>query len=137
VRGSQNMACRIPDRRAMSVTNKRDVAGSLLVSMGYALGCTACFGGAIVATLIIYVGAIGSAAIGAGVMATFSIGVAIPFLLSAWYISRMDSVLVFLASKARAISLVSMVLIIIFGLILITDNFHVVSDAIYPFLGLN
>jgi len=113
------------------------VAGSLLVSMGYALGCTACFGGAIVATLIIYVGAIGSAAIGAGVMATFSIGVAIPFLLSAWYISRMDSVLVFLASKARAISLVSMVLIIIFGLILITDNFHVVSDAIYPFLGLN
>ena len=137
VRGSQNMACRIPDRRAMSVTNKRDVAGSLLVSMGYALGCTACFGGAIVATLIIYVGAIGSAAIGAGVMATFSIGVAIPFLLSAWYISLMDSVLVFLASKARAISLVSMVLIIIFGLILITDNFHVVSDAIYPFLGLN
>ncbi len=137
VRGSQNMACRIPDRRAMSATNKRDVAGSLLVSMGYALGCTACFGGAIVATLIIYVGAIGSAAIGAGVMATFSVGVAIPFLLSAWYISRMDSVLVFLASKARAISLVSMVLIIIFGLILITDNFHVVSDAIYPFLGLN
>ncbi|MGI9270520.1 MAG: cytochrome c biogenesis CcdA family protein [Woeseiaceae bacterium] len=137
VRGTQNMACRIPDRRAMSVTNKRDVASSLIVSMGYALGCTACFGGAIVATLIIYVGAIGSAAIGAGVMATFSIGVAIPFLLSAWYISRMDSVLVFLASKARAISLVSMVLIIIFGLILITDNFHVVSDAIYPHLGLN
>lgn len=137
VRGTQNMACRIPDRRAMSATNKRDVASSLLVSMGYALGCTACFGGAIVATLIIYVGAIGSAAIGAGVMATFSIGVAIPFLLSAWYLSRMDSVLVFLASKARAISLVSMVLIIIFGLILITDNFHVVSDAIYPFLGLN
>ena len=137
VRGTRNLACRIPDRQAMSATNKRDMASSLLVSMGYALGCTACFGGAIVATLIIYVGAIGSAAIGAGVMATFSIGVAIPFLLSAWYISRMDSVLVFLASKARAISLVSAVLIIIFGLILITDNFHVVSDAIYPYLGLN
>jgi hypothetical protein len=30
-----------------------------------------------------------------------------------------------------------MVLIIIFGLILITDNFHVVSDFIYPYLGLN
>ncbi len=137
VRGGRNVACRIPDRRAMSMTNKRDVAGSLFVSMGYALGCTACFGGAIVATLIIYVGAIGSAAIGAGIMATFSIGVAIPFLLSAWYISRMDSALVFLASKARAISLVSMVVVIIFGLILITDNFHVVSDMIYPYLGLN
>jgi cytochrome c-type biogenesis protein len=120
----------------MSAGNKRDMASSLFVSMGYALGCTACFGGAIVATLIIYVGAIGSAAIGAGIMLTFSIGVAIPFLLAAWYISRMDSALIFLASKARAISLVSMVLIIIFGLILITDNFHVVSDLIYPYLRL-
>jgi cytochrome c-type biogenesis protein len=121
----------------MQAQSARDMAGSILVSMGYALGCTACFGGAIVATLIIYVGAIGSAAIGAGVMATFSIGVAIPFLLSAWYISRMDSVLAFLVEKARVISLSSMVLIIIFGLILITDNFHVVSDFIYPYLGLN
>ncbi len=137
IRGGRNFACRIPDRSAMRATNRRDVAGSLLVSMGYALGCTACFGGAIVATLIIYVGAIGSATIGAGIMLTFSIGVAVPFLLAAWYMSRMDSALVFLASKARAISLVSMVLVILFGLILITDNFHVVSDAIYPYLGLN
>lgn len=137
VRGGKDIACRIPNRTAMRSANMRDAAGSLLVSMGYALGCTACFGGAIVATLIIYVGAIGSALIGAGILLTFSIGVAIPFLLAAWYLSRMDSVLVFLASKSRAISLVSMVLIIIFGLILITDNFHAVSDAIYPYLGLN
>jgi len=136
IRGGQNVACRIPDQNAMRNSNARDAAGSLLVSMGYALGCTACFGGAIVATLIIYVGAIGSATIGAGIMLTFSIGVAIPFLLAAWYMSRMDSLLVFLASKARVISLVSMVLIIAFGIILITDNFHVVSDAIYPYLGL-
>jgi len=136
IRGGQNVACRIPDRNAMRNSNARDAAGSLLVSMGYALGCTACFGGAIVATLIIYVGAIGSVAVGAGIMLTFSIGVAIPFLLAAWYMSRMDSLLVFLASKARVISLVSMVLIIAFGIILITDNFHVVSDAIYPYLGL-
>ena len=136
VRGTRNFACRIPDQKAMRAGNARDMAGSLLVSMGYALGCTACFGGAIVATLIIYVGAIGSASIGAGIMFTFSIGVAVPFLISAWYLSRMDSILVFLASKARAISFVSMVLIIAFGLVLITDNFHVVSDMIYPYLGL-
>ena len=120
----------------MQATNWKDAAGSMVVSMGYALGCTACFGGAIVATLIIYVGAIGSAAIGAGIMLTFSIGVAIPFLLAAWYLSRMDSVLLFLASKSRMISIASMILIILFGLILITDNFHAVSDAIYPYLGL-
>ena len=137
VRGVRNVQCRIPDRAAMSFESRRDMAGALLISMGYALGCTACFGGAIVATLIIYVGAIGSALVGAGVMLTFSIGVAIPFLLSAWFISKTDSVVQFLAERTRLISLMSMVLIIIFGLILITDNFHVVSDFIYPFLGLN
>lgn len=137
VRGTRNLACMIPDRKAMQANNTRDIAGSVLVSMGYALGCTACFGGAIVATLIIYVGAIGSAIIGAGIMLTFSIGVAIPFLLSAWYLSRMNSILLLLASKARAISIISMFVIIAFGMILLTDNFHVVSDMIYPYLGLN
>jgi cytochrome c biogenesis protein CcdA len=70
-------------------------------------------------------------------MATFSVGVAIPFLLSAYYISRMDSILRFLADKARAISFVSMTLVISFGIILVTDNFHTVSNAIYPYLGLH
>lgn len=137
IRGTRNMVCKIPDQRAMQINDKRDIAGSLLISMGYALGCTACFGGAIVATLIIYIGTIGSAAIGAGIMLTFSIGVAIPFLLSAWYLSKMDSILELLARKAKTISFISMLLIIAFGLILVTDNFHVVSDMIYPYLGLN
>jgi cytochrome c-type biogenesis protein len=136
IRGVRNATCEVVDRKAMSMETTRDVGSAMLVSMGYALGCTACFGGAIVATLIIYVGAIGSAAIGAGIMATFSIGVAIPFLLSAYYISRMDSILLFITEKARHISLVSMLLVIAFGVILITDNFHTVSDAIYPYLGL-
>ena len=137
IRGTRKVACKIMDKGTMSFDNWRDATGSLIVSMGYALGCTACFGGAIVATLIIYVGAIGSALIGAGIMMTFSIGVAIPFLLAAWYMSQMDSVLVFFAQKSRIISLASMVVIIAFGLILITDSFHIVSDAIYPYLGLN
>jgi len=137
VRGTRDMQCKIPDRSAMNIQNRRDMASAIFVSMGYALGCTACFGGAIVATLIIYVGAIGSAWVGGGIMLTFSIGVAIPFLLSAWFISKSDAMVQFLAEKARLISLFSMVLIIIFGLILMTDNFHVVSDFIYPFLRLN
>ena len=135
-RGTRDFACRIPNRRAMESLSFRDTVGTVLTSMGYALGCTACFGGAIVATLVVYVGAIGSASIGAGIMLTFGIGVAIPFLLSAYYISKMDSILLFLANNSKPLSYASMAIIIIFGLILITDNFHVVSDMIYPYLGL-
>ena len=136
-RGTRDFACQIPDRRAMGMLSMKDTVGTVLTSMGYALGCTACFGGAIVATLVVYVGAIGSASIGAGIMLTFGIGVAIPFLLSAYYISKMDSILMFLAENSRALSYGSMVIIILFGLILLTDNFHVVSDMIYPYLGLS
>ena len=136
-RGTREFACRIPDRAAMHSLSNRDLAGTLLASMGYALGCTACFGGAIVATLIVYVGAIGSATIGAGIMLTFAIGVAIPFLLSAYYISRVDSILTFLARNSKPLSYASMAIIVTFGLILVTDNFHTVSDMIYPYLGLS
>ena len=136
LRGTGDMACRLPDRRAMKFLSLRDIAGTALASMGYALGCTACFGGAIVATLVVYVGAIGSAAIGAGIMLTFAIGVAIPFLLAAFYISKVDSILHALARHARSLSYASMAVIIAFGLVLITDNFHTVSDMIYPYLGL-
>ena len=115
----------------------RDIAASVITSMGFALGCTACFGGAIVATLIIYVGAIGSAAIGAGIMLTFSIGVAIPFLLAAYYVMKMESFVEVLAKKTKPVSYLSATLIICFGVILITDNFHVISDFIYPYLGLH
>jgi cytochrome c-type biogenesis protein len=121
----------------MSALSFKDLAGTMLASMGYALGCTACFGGAIVATLIVYVGAIGSAAIGASIMLTFAIGVAIPFLLAAFYVSRVESILNLLAGHARSLSYASMAIIVTFGTILITDNFHTVSDIIYPYLGLS
>jgi cytochrome c-type biogenesis protein len=136
-RGTRELACRIPNRIEMNSLSVKDIAGTALASMGYALGCTACFGGAIVATLIVYVGAIGSATIGAGIMLTFAIGVAIPFLLSAYYITRVDSILVFLAQNSKSLSIASMAIIITFGTILVTDNFHTVSDLIYPYLGLN
>ena len=135
--GTREFACRLPDRAAMHSLSNRDLTGTLLASMGYALGCAACFGGAIVATLIVYVGAIGSATIGAGIMLTFAVGVAIPFLLSAYYLSRVDSILTFLAGNSKPLSYASMAIIMTFGLILVTDNFHTVSDIIYPYLGLS
>lgn len=137
-RGSKkNFACKIPDQKLIQKLSVKDTFGSVLASIGYALGCTACFGGAIIATLIVYVGSLGSAGQGALMMFTFSIGVAIPFLLASWYVSRMDSVLLLLAQKARVLSYICMLLIVAFGLILVTDNFHQLSDIIYPLVMFN
>jgi cytochrome c-type biogenesis protein len=69
-------------------------------------------------------------------MLIFAIGVAIPFLLAALFISRTTPIVDFLGRNARALSYFSSAIIVAFGLILITDNFHTVSDLIYPYLGL-
>ncbi|MEH6473717.1 MAG: cytochrome c biogenesis protein CcdA [Halopseudomonas sp.] len=109
---------------------------SALMAMGFSLGCLTCFGGAIVATLLIYVGSLGSATVGATVMFIFSLGVAVPFLLGALFLSRVMPLMSRVAHYAPYLGFASMLVIVAFGLVLITDNFHVLSDLIYPYLRL-
>ncbi|MDH5621496.1 MAG: cytochrome c biogenesis protein CcdA [Gammaproteobacteria bacterium] len=110
--------------------------GSALIAVGFSLGCITCFGGAIIATLLIYVGSLGSPLVGATVMFGFSMGVVIPFLLAALFLSRTLPLLSRLQQYTPAIGLVSMLVIMAFGTVLLTDNFHALSDLIYPWLGL-
>ena len=88
--------------------------GSALVAAGFSLGCLTCFGGAIIATLLIYVGSIGSAAVGAAIMLAFSLGIAIPFLLAATFLSRTLPVLSRIQAFAPQIGFVSMLVIVAF-----------------------
>jgi cytochrome c-type biogenesis protein len=71
------------------------------------------------------------------VMFAFSLGVAIPFVLAAVFLSRTLPLLSRIQSLAPQIGLVSMIVLIAFGLVLVTDQFHALSDFIYPFLGLS
>ena len=87
--------------------------------------------------LLVYVGALGSALIGATVMFAFSMGIVIPFLLAAFFLSRTLPVLERVQQYAPSIGLFSMLVIVAFGLVLVTDNFHLLSDIIYPYLGLS
>ena len=137
LRGNHAVVCRIPPEKLISVTTWRDAIASSLTAIGTALGCTVCFGGAIVGTLIIYVGIIGDVLIGAGIMFVFALGFALPLMLAAWCMSRSDGLIGFINTHSRSINTVSAFIIMGFGIILMTDNFHVVSDYIYPYLRLN
>lgn len=131
------LACKLPFAAAVTRLDRHSIVGPAVMAAGYSLGCMACFSGAIIATLLIYVGALGSASVGALVLLLFSIGVAIPFLAAAFYLSRVMTVMTYLARHAPVLGLINMVIIIAFGVILITDNFHVLSSMIYPYLGLS
>jgi cytochrome c-type biogenesis protein len=131
------LVCKLPLAPAAENVDRKNVFGSALMAAGFSLGCVTCFSGAIVATLFVYVGALGSATVGAAVLLMFSLGVAIPFLAAALFLSRVMPAMTYLARHASLLGLVSMAIIIGFGLVLITDNFHVLSNIIYPFLGLS
>lgn len=136
VRSRAPLLCRIAGLTALGKIDRRGFAGSALMAAGFSLGCMTCFGGAIIATLLIYVGSLGSPGIGAIVLFTFSLGVAIPFFLAALFLSRVMPLLTSLGGYAPYLGLVSMAVIFAFGAVLLTDNFHVFSGFIYPHLGL-
>lgn len=137
VRSRAPLVCKLPLAAALGRVDRRGIVGPAVMAAIYSLGCMTCFSGAIIATLLIYVGALGSASTGAMVMLLFSAGVAIPFLAAAFYLSRAMATMNTLARHAPLFGLASMAIIIAFGLVLLTDNFHVLSSAIYPYLGLS
>ncbi len=109
----------------------------MFMGSAFAVGCSTCFGGALFISLMIYVGAVGSAALGAFALFLFSLGIAIPYLLAAFFLSRALPLLVSLQKTASGVGLVCSVVLTFFGVLLITDNFHVPSNLLYRlYLGL-
>ncbi len=139
VRSRAPLVCRLVPQKVLDAQSQGVASyfGSALIAVGFSLGCITCFGGAIIATLLIYVGSLGSALVGATVMFGFSMGVVIPFLLAAFFLSRTMPLLSKIHLYAPTIGFVGMLVIVAFGLVLVTDNFHALSDLIYPWLQLD
>src|SRR6516162_3178183 len=106
------------------------IARAALTAAAFSVGCMTCFGGAIVGTLLMYVGSLGSAAVGAAIMLTFSAGVAIPFLAAGFVMSRATRLASGLDRVRSWVGFVASATMAAFGIVLMTDNFHVLSDLI-------
>jgi cytochrome c-type biogenesis protein len=130
------VVCRIPLPGAIARIDRGGTLRAALTAAAFSFGCITCFGGAIVGTLLVYVGSVGSAKIGAAIMLVFSAGIAIPFLAAALAVSRAKPFADGLDKMRPWAGLAASVVMAAFGLVLITDNFHVLSDFIYSLLHL-
>ena len=130
------VVCRLPMPARIERIDRSGMLRAALTAAAFSFGCITCFGGAIVGTLLVYVGSVGSAGIGAAIMLTFSAGIAIPFLAAAFAVSRAGRLAEGLARVRPWASFVASVVMAAFALVLITDNFHALSDFIYPLLHL-
>lgn len=136
-RARMPVICRLPFGRLDDVVQKHSMLSSALLAIGYSLGCVTCFGGAVIGSLAIYVGALESPTVGAALMATFALVIGLPFLLAAVFMSRVQPALELLSQWQRPMQWITAVVVLFFGVVLVTDNYHTVSDFLYPLLGLS
>ncbi len=129
--------CRLPLIRIGSGKQWFETVKMMFLGSAFAVGCSTCFGGALFISLMIYVGSVGSASLGAAALFLFSLGMAIPYLLAAAFLSRALPLIGSFQKVANGLAIACSIVLIFFGVILIADKFHVPSDWMYRlYLGI-
>lgn len=110
-------------------------AGTFFVGMTFAAGWTPCIG-PILGTILLYAGTKGSAFYGFKLLAVYSLGLAIPFFISSLAINSFLSRFRKLHRYMSIIMITSGLLLIIFGLMLLTNRIRLLSGLL-PNFGIN
>lgn len=130
------LICKLPLPSVIQNSRQLPYIETFVSGFAIATGCLACFGGAILAVLLVYTGLLGSAFLGGLAMFVFSLGLAIPFLIAAFSLSWVMPLATKLQRLAPAIGLVSSALMLFFGITMASGNFHVVSGWLFQHLPL-
>jgi cytochrome c-type biogenesis protein len=106
--------------------------GTFIVGMTFAAGWTPCIG-PILGAILVYAGSKGSALFGFKLLSVYSLGMAIPFFLSALGINVFLSYSPKIAKHMRMIMIISGLLLILFGIMLLTDQIRVLGRLLPDF----
>lgn len=107
--------------------------GAFLVGITFAAGWTPCIG-PILGSILLYASTAQSAFYGFKLLTVYSLGLAIPFFIVAVAFNSLISALPRFNRHIRAVSIASGVLMIAFGIVLLTDSMHVLQGMM-PDLG--
>jgi cytochrome c-type biogenesis protein len=113
--------------RRLLVGKGGSVAGNYLLGLSFALGWTPCIGQTLGATLLIASQA-ETAPRGALLLAVYSLGLGIPFILSGLGVARLAGALRFFRKHQQAILRFSGGVLVIFGVLLFLDRVFVISN---------
>jgi cytochrome c-type biogenesis protein len=104
--------------------------GSVVLGGAFAFGWSPCIGTTMAAVLTMAAGesALGGPARGAFLMAVYSLGLGVPFILAGLGISRLTGTLGWLRRHVRVVNLVSGVLLVGVGALFLTEKLFVLSS---------
>jgi len=109
-------------------------AGAFLVGMSFAAGWTPCIG-PILGTILIYAGSQASASYGLKLLSVYSLGLAIPFILATLAINVFFRYMKKVHRFMRAIMIISGLILVLFGIMLLTNKMGQVA-GMFPDIGI-
>lgn len=128
------LACKMP---ITSFWGKKKFGplGTMLLGVAFAVGCTTCFGAALIMGLIAYIGIAATPLWGALIMFAFSLGIAVPLMIGAVLMTRVLGFLSRLERIAPYLIIGSSIVMIVFGMLLLTNHFMEVSNLLFEALS--
>ncbi len=109
--------------------------GSFFVGMTFAAAWTPCIG-PILGTILLYASSHGSAAYGFKLLSVYSFGLAVPFFLSSLMFNSFLSYSAKIRKYMRVVMLSSGALLIVFGILLLSNNVRLLS-SLFPDIGIS
>lgn len=101
-------------------------ASSIFIGMAFAAGWTPCIG-PILSSILVYAGSMATIGKGIFLLAAYSLGLAIPFLLTAYAIGSFSKYYRRFSKYLPAVSVVSGILMIIMGILVFTNQLTAIS----------
>ena len=110
-------------------------AGAFIIGMTFAAGWTPCIG-PILGSILLYASSRGSAVYGIELLAVYSLGLGVPFFISALAMNSFLSYSKKLQRYMRVIMIISGLLLIVFGIMLLTNRLRELTGLL-PDFGIN
>ncbi|MBI4497038.1 MAG: sulfite exporter TauE/SafE family protein [Chloroflexi bacterium] len=128
------LVCKMP---VLSVRTDRPMTPltTMFTGVAFATGCMSCFGAVMALGMLTYSASTGSPAAGALILFVFSLGISIPLVAAAAAMARVLPLLGRLERWSPALGVASSLVMVGFGLLLLTDNYHVVSNLVARVFG--
>ncbi len=114
------------DTRFQRAVPRHSVASSLVVGAGFAFGWSPCIG-PILATILTLAGAEDTVVQGAVLLAIYSLGLAVPFLIAGWSIETFFLAFRRIKYHFRKLEIISGVILMSVGFLLLTNQFTVLN----------
>ncbi len=107
----------------------------MVAGIAFATGCMTCFGSALVIGMVVYVGMAQSALYGAAILFLFSLGMGIPLVIAGVMMAKVLPLLFKLEKMVRWMGIASALLMLSFGVLLLSGNYMAFAEFIYGLTG--